>query len=66
MYNLLSLHSHPSPRIEVRSLRFEEGVFSFTVSGDADEMAGAALAMTYVAVVSAATIIENMFRGAGQ
>lgn len=63
MYSLLSLHSHPSPRIEVRSLRFEDGGFSFNVDGDADELAGAAIAITYVAAESAAVVIEDMFAG---
>lgn len=60
-YNILSLHSHPSPRIETRSLRFEDGAFSFNISGDAAELAGAALAATYVATESTAVVIENRF-----
>jgi hypothetical protein len=60
-YNILSLHSHPSPRIETRSLRYEDGIFYFNISGDAAELAGAALAATYVATESTAVVIKNRF-----
>lgn len=58
-YNILYLHAHPSPRIETRTLRFEDGVFYFNISGDAEELAGAALAASFVATESAAVVIEN-------
>lgn len=65
-YNILSLHAHPSPRIETRTLHFKDGSFTFNISGDAEQLAGAALGATFLATESTAVVLENKFQPDGK
>ncbi len=59
LYNLLSLQAHPAPRIETKSLEFDDTGFTLFIDGDPEEVAGIAIAAAVIAVASVNIVLQD-------